>query len=67
MTRQKRHSRLALGPLVFLFVFAVVSAATGVWINSRYYQVEKNYEDARRHTPVQWSAPPERSREAEPQ
>ena len=66
MTRQKRHSRLALGPLVFLLVFAVASAATGVWINNRYHQAEKNYEDAHRHMPAQWSAPPETKRQAEP-
>lgn len=58
MTRQKRHTRIALGPLVFLFVFSILSAATGIWINSRYYQIEKNDDAAYRHAPVQWSAFP---------
>ena len=57
MTRQNRPMRIVLGLLVFIFVFSVLSAAAGIWINGRLYEIEKNEVLGRAYAPVQWSTP----------
>jgi len=54
MSRQKRPIRVVLGPLVFIFVFSLLSAAAGIWINNRFYEIEKEREARRPYPPVSW-------------
>src|ERR1043166_5764376 len=58
MARRKRSNRILLGPLIFIFVFSVLSAAAGIWINGRFYEMERDHEAHRANGPRQRSQQP---------